>query len=276
MKGKIGKIGVFDSGFGGLSILKYVLEELPEYEYVYLGDSLRAPYGARTHDEIFEFTKQGISFLFEKGAELIVLACNSASAEALRTIQQQYLPKYFPDKKVLGVIIPTAEEAVLLTKNKKIALLATDATVNSGTFPKEINKLEPFIKINSLAAPLLVPMIEKGEYQTAENQSVIEKYVKAALETGADTLVLGCTHYGIIRKDIEKFGGQIKIVDEGPIVSKKLKAYLAKHTEIAEKLFINTEGEGRVEFFTTGDKDIFDSLGSLFLGSEVNSKKTLI
>lgn len=267
-----GKIGVFDSGFGGLSILKYILGELPEYEYVYLGDSVRAPYGARSHAEIFEFTKQGIDFLFEKGAELVVLACNSASAEALRKIQQEYLPKNFPHKKVLGVIIPTAEEAVCLTKNKKITLLATDATVKSGTFEKEIHKLDKSIFVESFATPLLVPMIEKGEYNMCESEKIIENYLKNALKNSADTLILGCTHYGIIKKDIEKFSGQVKIIDEGPIIADKLKKYLERHPEIERKL----SKEVSVEFFTTGEKDIFDSLGSLFLGSKVNSKKVLI
>lgn len=267
-----GKIGVFDSGFGGLTILKKIVEKLPEYNYLYLGDSLRAPYGARTHKEIFQYTKEGIKFLFDEGASIVVLACNSASAEALRQIQQEYLPKYYPQKKVLGVIIPTAEEAVLKTRNNKIAVLATEATVNSGTFKKEINKLNSSILVNSLQAPLLVPMVESGKYITKESEQIIKFYVEEVLKTDSDTLILGCTHYGILKETIEKYSKNICVIDEAPIVAKKFEDYLKRHIEIEK----NLAKEGGLKFFTTGNKKIFDKLGSIFFDSKVDSEKVSI
>lgn len=270
---KIGKkIGVFDSGFGGLNILKYIKQTLGEYDYLYLGDSLRSPYGERSHAEIFEFVKEALVFFFKEGVELVILACNSASAEALRQIQQEFLPKNFRDKKVLGVIIPTVEEVIYLTKNKKVSLLATNATVKSGTFEKEIKKLDEDVKVESLAAPLLVPMIEKGEFDTYKNEKVIEGYIKEVLKNGADTLILGCTHYSIIKNQIEKFAKDVAVIEEGPIVALKLEDYLKRHVEIEQRLSKN----GSLEFFTTGDKNVFDTLGTKFFGEKVDSKKIVL
>ncbi len=272
MSGLKGKIGLFDSGFGGLTILKHFVKDLSKFDYVYLGDSKRAPYGDRSHDEIFEFTKEGVKFLFEKGAEIVILACNSASAQALRQIQKEFLPKYFPDKRVLGVIIPTAEEAVGVTKNKKIAILATFATVSSLTFEREIKKLDPNITVNSLSAPILVPMIENGEYDTEENKNVIKNYVEEALSTGADTLILGCTHYGILKEKIKKYSGSVNVVSEEEIISNKFNNYLQRHKEIKGSL---SKG-GSVEFFTTGDKANFDKFGTRFFSGVVVSEKIIL
>lgn len=264
-----GKIGVFDSGFGGLTILKEFVNKLPEYDYIYLGDTARAPYGERSHETIFEFTKEGVEFLFKNGAEMVILACNSASAEALRKIQQEYLPKYFPDKKVLGVIIPTVEDVSFETKNKKIAVLATEATVRSCAFEREINKIDPSINVFTIPAPLLVPIVEQGEEDTPFTDSAVKKYVEEVLGSGADILILGCTHYGILRKQIEKYVGNVKVVEEAPIVAKKLEEYLGRHLEIKNSL---SQKRGR-EYFTTFNKEKFDDLGGRFFGEKIDSQK---
>ncbi len=266
---KNGKIGVFDSGFGGLTVLKEFKKILPQYDYVYLGDNARAPYGSRSHQTIFEYTKEGVEFLFQNGAEIIVLACNSASAEALRKIQQEFLPEKYPDRRVLGVIIPTAEEATLETERGKVAILATEATVHSGTFEREIEKIDPRVKVFSFPAPLLVPIVENGEEKSAEAEEFIKKYVEEAKNTGADILILGCTHYGFLKEAIAKYAPLMTIVEEAPIVARKFEDYLLRHADIKEKLSHN----GSVEFFTTDNSEKFDTLGKRFLGSEITSKK---
>lgn len=267
---KIGKkIGLFDSGFGGLTILRHFVKDLPEYDYIYLGDSLRAPYGEKSHEQIYEFTKEGVRFLFEQGAEIVILACNSASAQALRQIQKDLLPVDFPRKKVLGVIIPTVEEAVLKTKNKKIAILATRATINSNTFEREINKLDPQIIVNALSASLLVPMIESGQFENIESKGIIKTYVEEVMSAGADTLILGCTHYGILKNEIQKNALNVNVISEEEIVGGKLKDYLERHSEIENSL---SKG-GSVKFFTTGEKENFDKFGTRFFGSIVESEK---
>lgn len=264
-----GKIGVFDSGFGGLSILKHIVKKIPNYHYIYLGDSARTPYGSRSQETIYNFTKEGVDFLFKEGSEIIILACNTASSEALRKIQQEYLPKYYPDKKVLGVIIPSVEDAVLKTKTKKIGVLATEATVASGAFKREIQKLDKRIKINEVGAPLLVPLIEAGEEKSKSAEILIQKYLKKVLKKDIDTLILGCTHYEILAKQIQKNAKGIQIISEGNIVAQKLKDYLKRHKEIDP----NLSKKKCIEFFTTDDNKKFDSLGGRFFGSVVKSKK---
>jgi glutamate racemase len=263
-----GKIGIFDSGFGGLSIMKEIVKVLPSYDYVYFGDTARAPYGNRSQEVIFEFTKEGIDFLFSQGADLVVLACNTASSEALRIIQQEYLPKKYPDKKVLGVIIPAAEETVEKTKNKKVAVLATPSTVASSAFTCEIKKLDKQIKVCEIAAPLLVPLVEAGEDKSESAHLLVKGYVSKALKDGADTLVLGCTHYGILESLIKKYSKGVQIISEGKIVAKKLKQYLIRHKEIEKKLSKNKNKS----FFTSDQSQKFDTFGSRFFGQKISSK----
>ncbi len=263
-----GKIGVFDSGFGGLSVMKEIVKVLPEYDYVYFGDSARAPYGSRSQEVIYEFTKQGVEFLFESGAELVILACNSASSEALRKLQQEYLPPNHPNKKVLGVIIPAAEEAVLKTKNKHIAVLATEATVSSGAFKREIKKLSKNSKVTEVPAPLLVPLVEAGEDKSESTKMLVKKYVTQALQGGADTLVLGCTHYGILESQIKQVAKDAGLVSEGKIVAHSLKKYLDRHSEIVSKL----SKYKTTLFFTSDRSDKFDLFGSRFFGKKIKSK----
>lgn len=262
-------IGIFDSGFGGLSILKEIVKVLPQYNYVYLGDTARAPYGSRSQEIIYEFTCEGIEFLFKNDCDLVILACNTASSEALRKIQQEFLPKKYPGKKVLGVIIPGAEEAVLKTKNKKIGVLATEATVSSGAFKREIQKLDNKIKVYEVPAPMLVPLIEAGEDKSESAKILVEQYVKEVAACGIDTLILGCTHYGILESVIKKTAKEVGVLSEGKIVARKLKEYLRRHDDVEKKLSKKKD----IKFYTTDSKEKFDRLGSRFFGKKIISKK---
>lgn len=264
---KTGKIGIFDSGFGGLSILKEINKKLPQYDYVYVGDTLRAPYGSQSHDKILEFTKQGVDFLFSQGVEIIILACNSASAQALRIIQQVYLPEKYPDKKVLGVIIPTAEFAITKTKNKCIGVLATEATVCSGAFKRELTKLDKEVSVYEVPAPLLVPLIEAGEENSSEIHTLIHDYVALFPKDSIDTLILGCTHYGIVAEKIASVARGITVISEAEIVVEKFFDYLERHADIKNKLSLNSE----IIFFTTDKTTKFQDIGSRFLGSTIIS-----
>lgn len=269
MSSKKGKIGIFDSGFGGLSILKEIIKLLPQYDYVYLGDTARAPYGSRSQEVIYKFTQEGVDFLFKNGAELVILACNTASSEALRKIQQEYLPQNFPHKKVLGVVIPGAEEASSITQNKHVAILGTEATVSSNAFLREIQKLDPEISVTQVAAPLLVPLIEAGEEESESAKLLIKQYVEKALLDKADTLVLGCTHYGLIEGTIKHCANTATVISEGSVVAKKLQDYFKRHRNLEETL---SKG-GIIEFYTTDSSEKFDILGTRFFGSDLKSKK---
>jgi glutamate racemase len=268
------KIGVFDSGFGGLNILKYIVEALPEYDYVYLGDTARVPYGNRSFEIVYEFTVQALEFLFKHDCDLVILACNTASSDALKRIQTEYLPKFYPDKKVLGVLIPAAESAAELTKNKKVGVMATRGTVESGTFVREILKQDESISVFQVACPLLVPVIEAGEEENVELLSILlSKYLKELKNAEIDTLILGCTHYGIIKSAIQKYMGEsVAIIDEGPIVGAKLKEYLQKHTEIELRLAKNSSKK----IFTTDLTLGFKVLGSKFFGEPIEVEFTVI
>jgi glutamate racemase len=230
------KIGIFDSGLGGLIITKAILKVLPEYDYVYLGDTKRVPYGNRSHESVFEYTKQAVDYLFRKeNCALVIIACNTASARALRKIQREYLPKNFPNRKVLGVLIPAAEEAPLF---KKIGILGTRGTVNSNTFPLEIKKFNRQAKIFQNPAPMLVPLAEEGETNNA--LPFLRKYLQPFANKKIDALVLGCTHYPIFKKQIKKIlSKSITDISQDEIIPKILKNYLKKHQEIAKKLSKN-------------------------------------
>jgi len=264
-----GKIGVFDSGFGGLSIMREIVKLMPQYDYVYLGDSARAPYGDRSQDTIYEYTKEGVDFLFGQGAEIIILACNSASSEALRRIQREYLPLKYPSKKVLGVIIPAAEEAVGQSKNKKIGVLGTVATVSSHAFTREIQKLDSSIEVFEVAAPLLVPLVEAGEEGSESAKILVQKYVEEVSLRGIDMLILGCTHYGFLADEIRRAAEGVTVVEEGKLVADKLSTYLVKHAEVADIL----SQTFNLEFYTTDSAENFDKHGSRFFGQEVRSKQ---
>jgi glutamate racemase len=263
-------IGVFDSGFGGLTILRGIVKELPQYDYVYLGDTARVPYGTRSQETIYEFTKQAVDFLFAHNCDLIVLACNTASSDALRKIQREYLPKYYPGKRVLGVLIPSTEYAVTKTTNKKIGVMATPRTVESKAFVRELHKLDSKIKIFQKACPLLVPLVEAGEHDSNVAEIVLKNYLKPLMQKKIDTLILGCTHYEILEKQIKKIvGPKVKIVSEAGVVSKSLKRYLERHREIEEKLGRNKT----VRFYSTDLTDKFTALGSTFFGKKIQAHR---
>lgn len=266
-------IGVFDSGFGGIDILRGIVKELPIYNYLYLGDTARAPYGTRSKEVIYEFTKQAVDFLFANNCELIIFACNTASSDALRKIQQEYLPKYYPKKKILGVLIPAVEEAVVKTQNQKIGVIATEGTVQSGAFIRELRKINSKIKVFQNSCPLLVPVIEAGEQNSEATKIILENYLKPFKDKGVDVLILGCTHYGILENQIKKIiGSNIIIVSEAKVVPKKLKNYLERHPEIEQKLGKNSI----IKFYSTDLTKKFVLLGSKFFGQKIKVQKVFL
>lgn len=231
-----GKIGIFDSGVGGLIIGRAIRSALPEYDYLYYGDTLHMPYGEKTQAEIFEYTKTGAQHLFENGCAIVIIACNSASSQALRKIQQEWLPEKYPNRKVLGVIVPTVED---VTKENRVGILATRATVHSKVFSLEIKNRHPETFVTELAAPELASLIQEGKIE--ESIQAVEKYLAELVEQDIDTLILGCTHYPIIKKEIagilkNKFGKNIAVISQEEIIPKKLADYFTRHPEIESQL----------------------------------------
>jgi len=276
------KIGVFDSGLGGLTILKALLKKLPQYNYVYLGDNARVPYGNRSPETIYEFTKQAVEFLFKKNCKIIILACNTATSTSLRRIQQEYLPKYYPDRRVLGVIKPVVEVLesqitnikyqIINNKTNSIGIIGTKATVNSGAFVREINKLLPDASVHQQACPLLVPFIEDGSKNNKVLKPILKEYLDGLLKEKIKTLVLACTHYEVIEKEIQKIiGREIKIISEGKIVAKKLGDYLKNHLEIEKKL----EKHKKIEYYVTDLNPDYEKIIKIFLGKGLNKNEIL-
>ncbi len=265
------KIGVFDSGFGGLDIMREIVKNLPQYNYIYLGDTARTPYGTRSKETVYNFTEQAVEFLFKNECQLVVLACNTASALALRKIQKEYLPYHYPKRQVLGVIIPVAESAIDKTDNERIGVIATQATVASGAFVRELKKINSKIKVFQKACPLLVPIVETGKQNPEILKIAFKDYLTSLLEKNIDTLILGCTHYGLLENEIKDFLGKskIKLIAEGKIVAQKLENYLLRHPEIEK----NLSKDSRIEFFTTDLTEKFRILGSEFFGRKIKPKK---
>ncbi|MDD4902203.1 MAG: glutamate racemase [Patescibacteria group bacterium] len=259
-------IGVFDSGVGGLTVLKSLLKHLPDYDYVYLGDNARTPYGNKTKAEVYEYTRQAVDFLFSHGCDIIIVACNTASALALRKIQQEYLPHKYPGKKVLGVVRPMAEAIAANKKFKRVGVIGTKATIKSKIYPVEIKALNPGLKIFCQSAPLLVPLIESGWNDPKEVKETLEKYLAPLKKSKIDLLVLGCTHYPFLEKQIcQLMGKHCKIYNSGEIVAKSLKEYLTKHKELA----IGRRTKPKLIFYTTGGVQTFKILGDRFLGKKI-------
>jgi len=272
MANKKYSIGVFDSGFGGLQILRHIVKILPQYNYIYLGDTARTPYGSRSQEVVFNFTIQAVDFLFKNNCWLIILACNTASSEALRKIQREYLPKHYPKTKVLGVIIPTAEEAVKMAK-KRVGVIATEGSVASKTFVKELKKLNPHIEVFQQSCPLLVPLVEANEENSPAADLILKNYLQPLIKKDIDTLILGCTHYGILENKIREITkNKIAIINEGEIVGRKLKDYLKRHPEIEQ----NLSKESKIKFFTTDLTDKFKDLGSKFFGKKILPEKVTL
>jgi len=260
-------IGLFDSGFGGLSIMKEVTKLMPEYDYLFLGDNARAPYGNRSQQTLITFLEESIDFLFAQGCPLIILACNTASELTVRHLQEKYLrSKNITDKKILGVILPQAEKAAEITKNNSIAVVGTRATINSQTFPNEITKINPAAKVSSQACPLLVPLVEEGWHEKPEARMILKKYLRPLKSSHVDTLVLGCTHFPFMVKDFQRIMGKnVKIVHPGETVAQSLKDYLSRHPEIEKQL---TRNKKRL-FYTTDDTKRFQEIGSRLLGEKI-------
>lgn len=269
---KISPIGVFDSGYGGLTILEKFREILPEYDYIYLGDNARTPYGTRSFDVVYEYTLQCVKKLFEMNCELVILGCNTASAKALRTIQQNDLPKLSPDRRVLGVIRPTVEVIRDYTKTNHVGILGTQGTIQSGSYPIEINKLFPEVKVTSQACPMWVPLIENNEYQSPGADYFVKKYVDNLLRNDPliDTIVLGCTHYPLLLKKIRQYiPPHIQVIAQGAIVAESLKNYLSRHTNMDKKISKN----GNCLFYTTESVEKFTSSASIFLKKSVKATR---
>lgn len=270
-----GPIGVFDSGYGGLTILKEIRRRLPQYDYIYLGDNARAPYGTRSFELIFDFTRQAVEKFFSLGCHLVVIACNTASAKALRSIQQQVLPLTAPDRRVLGVIRPTVEVLGSETHSGHVGLLATPGTVNSHSYLLEVEKLYPEMKITEKDCPMWVPLVETGEANGPGADYFVEKYISEILDADPeiDTLILGCTHYPILLPKIRQFTPEnIRILPQGELVADSLADYLKRHPEIETKC---TRG-GSLQYLTTETPEKFNRLASLFMEQPVESTKTIL
>lgn len=228
------KIGIFDSGLGGLFVLRSIKKKLPQYDYIYLGDTARVPYGNRTQAEIYRFTKQGVEYLFKRGCALVILACNTASARALRRIQCEYLPKHHPNRRVLGVIIPTVE-AALKYSPKSVGVVATQSTVDSSAYVKEFFKRSEHLQVLQQAAPRLVPLVENDMVTGAK--CMVAAYVQSLVSVRPSVIILGCTHYGMLRATFRKsLPAKTKIIVQNDIIPKKLHEYLQHHPEIEQKL----------------------------------------
>lgn len=269
------KIGIFDSGYGGLTVLKDIRKLLPQYDYVYLGDNARAPYGSRSYDVVYQFTLQAVKKLFELNCELVILACNTASAKALRTIQQNDLPHLAPEKRVLGVIRPTAEQIGKFTSSQVVGVLGTTGTINSESYVIEILKHYPKIRVIQKACPLWVPLIENDRHYSKGGQLIIEEdfYQLIEQEKEIDTVLLACTHYPIIKEYLDQLGkGKIQLVAQGEIVARSLKDYLFRHKNLDFKLSKN----GQVEYFTTENTAEFESFVTRFIGERISAEKIQI
>ncbi len=263
-------IGVFDSGYGGLTILDKIRQNMPEYDYIYYGDNARAPYGSRSFEVVYQFTLQAVKRLFDMGCPLVILACNTASAKALRSIQQKDLPHIDPTKRVLGIIRPTVEVIDTITKNNHVGIFGTPGTVASGSYPLEIAKISPDIQVSSEACPMWVPIVENNEANGEGADYFIKKNIDSLLEKDPliDTVILGCTHYPLLYNKIRNYlPDNVNIISQGDIVAKSLKDYLSRHPEIDSRLSKN----GKCFFYSTESKDKFKEVASVFLNDEIDA-----
>ncbi len=263
-----GPIGVFDSGYGGLTILDGIRSLLPQYDYLYLGDNARAPYGPRSFDVVYEFTRQAVMKLFDMGCRLVILGCNTASAKALRSIQQNDLPKTYPDRRVLGVIRPTAELIGSMTKTRHIGILATEGTIRSKSYDLEIQKLSPDVKVSGIACPLWVPIIEAGEAGGDGADYFVKKRIDElmAKDNDIDAIILGCTHYPLLLPKIKKYVPEgVKIIAQGKYVAESLKDYLHRHPDMEERC----SKDGKTRYLTTENPLKFQQNAKLFLSSSI-------
>ena len=268
LSSKPGPIGIFDSGYGGLTILHGIRQLLPEYDYLYLGDNARAPYGPRSFDVVYEFTRQAVVKLFEMGCHLVILGCNTASAKALRTIQQHDLPRLDASRRVLGVIRPTAEVIGSLTHSRHVGIFATEGTIKSKSYNLEIKKLFPDIQVSGVACPFWVPLVEYNEADSPGADYFVKKRIDQlmALDPDIDTIILGCTHYPLLLPKIHKYIPKgIRIISQGEYVADSLQRYFERHQDMEERC---TKG-GRVHYLTTENPEKFQEQAQIFLREPV-------
>ena len=263
-----GPIGIFDSGYGGLTILHGIRQLLPQYDYLYLGDNARAPYGPRSFDVVYEFTLQAVTRLFEMGCHLVILGCNTASAKALRTIQQNDLPKLDAERRVLGIIRPTAEVIGSLTHNRHVGIFATEGTIKSESYNLEIHKLHPDIQVSGVACPFWVPLVEYNEADSPGADYFVKKRIDQlmSLDPQIDTIILGCTHYPILLPKIQKYIPEgIRIISQGEYVASSLQQYFERHPDMEKRCTKN----GQTRYLTTENPEKFQESAQLFLHEPV-------
>lgn len=267
-----GSIGIFDSGYGGLTVFRSIAAEMPQYDFIYLGDNARSPYGDYTFETVYQYTWQCVKWLFDQGCRLVILACNTASAKALRSIQQNELPRLYPTHRVLGVIRPTAESIGEMSETQKIGVLGTRGTVASNSYPIEIAHFFPDAMVYQQACPMWVPLIENNEQDNPGADYFVEKYVTELItqDPQIDTILLACTHYPLLLKKIQAVTpAGTQLVLQADVVANRLKDYLLRHQEIDGCLQKSSE----LQFFTTGDIERFNTLGSQFFGKEIKANK---
>jgi glutamate racemase len=272
---QLGPIGIFDSGYGGLTVLSEIRSLLPQYDYLYLGDNARAPYGNRSFEVVYQFTWQAVRWFFERGCQLVILACNTASAKALRSIQQINLPEAYPDRRVLGIIRPTAEIAAEMTKTGHLGVLGTEGTIQSESYDIELKKLHPQLIITGEACPMWVPLIENREYDKPGADYFVKQHIFNLLnkDPEIDTIILGCTHYPLLLDKIKQFlPKSAEIIAQGKYVAESLKNYLSRHPEIAMRCTLGAT----VKYFTTESPEKFSQQASLFLQETVYAEKAII
>ena len=267
----ISPIGVFDSGYGGLTILHCIRQTLPQYDYLYLGDNARAPYGTRSFERVYEFTRQAVGYLFSHGCQLVILACNTASAKALRTIQQHDLPEIDPCRRVLGIIRPTVEAVGDITASRHVGIMATEGTIRSNTYNLELAKLHPDISVVGEACPMWVPLVENHEYDSPGADYFVQKHVSHLMQTDPliDTIILGCTHYPLLLGKIIKYVPTgVRIIPQGDYVASSLQSYLLRHPEMESRISTG----GTIRYLTTEQPSSFNPLAATFLGEPVESE----
>lgn len=270
-----GAIGIFDSGYGGLTIFNKIREAMPEYDYIYLGDNARTPYGPRSFEVVYRFTRQAVEKLFEEGCQLVILACNTASAKALRTIQQKDLPLWDAERRVLGVIRPTVELMDRISRTKHVGILGTSGTISSGSYSLEINKMFPHIRVTGEACPMWVPLVENNEFASPGADYFVQKHLEhiLSIDPDIDTLVLGCTHYPLLMDKIRQYlPDGVTLFAQGQYVAESLKDYLYRHPEMDRRL---TRG-GYCRFLTTESAAKFSETASIFLSHPIEVEQISI
>ena len=275
MKNEPGPIGIFDSGYGGLTILHGIRQLLPEYDYLYLGDNARTPYGTRSFEVVYEFTRQAVIKLFEMGCHLVILGCNTASAKALRSIQQNDLPKLDPNRRVLGVIRPTAEVIGSLTHNRHVGIFATEGTIKSESYNLEIHKLFPDIQVSGVACPFWVPLVEYNEADSPGADYFVKKRIDQLLrlDPQIDTVILGCTHYPLLLPKIHKYMPRgIRIIAQGEYVASSLQSYFLRHPDMEQRCTKN----GQTRYLTTENPERFKEQAQIFLHEDIEVENVVL